>query len=321
MNAKKTICLFLTLFMLVFLSACGSQQEVSDSGDEGNENSKSYQTHTETNNTRNDSRQIPTEAEIQAMLNNGDIDVFWAVEEDTFSLPDTVSAYKVEAVDGDAVWNALFSQNVLVSRHQFGEYSEMLITLDGTEYTGRLYNTGLIEFGGLSEFPTALSSNHLMDALSGFTGMDWNLGEPDDTDDTSTYYQFSVDRIVIDRKGYSVGENRYPGPFAAFDSSYVSISVPFRLGTRGDTLVSTDLVSLEQAKTLCRTDFLAQCDYPQIIVFDHAELVYYYQAQQQMLLPAWRITGTSYGLSDDGALSSGATVRRLIDAQTGELFW
>lgn len=309
MTLKKSMLLCLTLFTFLLLPSCGSRENVPES---------------ETVNTQpsiaDDVNEMPTEAEIKAMLSSGAIDVLWAVEEDTFSLPDTISAYTVEAVDGDSVWNALFSQNDLVLRQQFNGYSDMLITLDGTEYTGRLYNTGLIEFSGLSEFPTALSYKNVMDTLSGFTSMDWTLGEPDDVTDTATYYQFSVDGIKVDRKGYSVGEDSYSGPFASFDSSCVTISIPFCLGTNGDTLVSTDFVPLEQIKTLCRTDFLAQADFPAIIVFDHAEMVYYYQAQKQVLLPAWRITGINHYLSGDGTLSSNV-VTRLIDAQTGELHW
>ena len=315
MNLKKSMCLYLALSMCLLLCACGKQGNVSDSQKIDEQSPKTDQSFMEGN-----THQIPTETEIQAMLNNGDIDVIWAIDEDTFSLTTDIPAYKVEAVDGDTVWSALFSQNDLVLRQQFGEYSEMLITLDGTEYSGRLYNTGLIEFSGLTEFPTALSSENVMNALSGFTGMDWILGEPDDSTDTSTYYQFSVDGIIIDRKGYSVGEGSYTGPFASFDSSFVSISVPFRLGAKGGTLTSSESVSSEQAETLCRVDLKAQADFPIVVVFDHSELVYYYQAQQQMLLPAWRITGTFYDLSSEGTLSSGITVR-LIDAQSGELFW
>lgn len=315
MTLKKSMFLCLTLFALLLLPACDSQENVSETGTVTNQMPESVQP-----STSGDVSQMPTEAEIQVMLGNGDVDVFWALEEKAFSIPDEIFAYTVETVNGDAVWDTLFSQNDLVLRQQFGEYSEMLITLEGTEYTGRLYDAGLIEFSGLSEVPTSLSPENVMNALSGFTGMDWILGEPDDTTDTSTYYQFSVDGIIIDRKGYRVGEDSYAGPFVSFDSSYVSISVPFCLGAKGDALVSTDYVSSEQVKTLCRTDFLAQADFPTIIVFDHVEQVYYYQAQQQMLLPAWRITGAIYSLADDGTLSFGATAR-LIDAQSGELFW
>lgn len=319
MTIKKPICLCLTLFMLLFLPACNSQPG-NPNLDESEQSSETHPSHSGVIASEDVSIQVPTEAEIQSMLENGEIKILWAVEEAASSQSADVSVYNVESVDGDAVWNTLFSQDDLISRQQFNGYSDMLITLDETEYTGRLYNTGLIEFSGLSESPTALSTENVMNALSGFTGMDCTLGEPDDAADTSTYYQFSVDGIIIDRKGYSVGEDSYSGPFASFNSSYVSISVPFRLGTKGDTLVSTDFVSLEQVNTLCRADFLAQADFPTIIVFDHAELVYYYQAQQKMLLPAWRITGTFYGLSGDGALYAGTTAR-LIDAQTGELFW
>ena len=70
---------------------------------------------------------------------------------------------------------------------------------------------------------------------------------------------------------------------------------------------------------MCNADLLAQVDFPMVVVFDHAELVYYYQAQQQMLIPAWRLTGTSYQ-TDGGTLHPSITTR-LIDAQTGELFW
>lgn len=315
MTLKKSMLLCLALFTLLILPACGSQENGSESATSANQ-----ATGTGQSSKANAVSQMPTEAEIQAMLSSGVIDVLWVVGEDSFSPPDTITAYTVEAVNGDAVWNALFSQDDLVLRQQFNEYSDMLITLDGTEYTGRLYNTGLVEFGGLSESPTALSFENVMNALSGFTGMDWTLGEPDDAADTSTYYQFSVDGIMIDRKGYSVGEDSYSGPFASFGSSYVGIYIPFCLEAKGDSLVSDRFVSSEQVKTLCRTDFLAQADFPTIIVFDHAELVYYYQAQQQMLLPAWRITGAIYSLADDGTLSS-STATRLIDAQTGELHW
>lgn len=114
----------------------------------------------------------------------------------------------------------------------------------------------------LPEFPAALSPENLMGALSDFTGMDWTFGKPDDVSDTSTYYQFSVDEIIIDRKGYSVGENSYTGPHAVFDSSYMAISVPFRLGASKDTVSSFDFISSEQAKTLCNADLLAQVDFP-----------------------------------------------------------
>ena len=108
----------------------------------------------------------------------------------------------------------------------------------------------------LPEFPAALSPENLMGALSDFTGMDWTFGKPDDVSDTSTYYQFSVDEIIIDRKGYSVGENSYTGPHAVFDSSYMAISVPFRLGASKDTVSSFDFISSEQAKTLCNANVI-----------------------------------------------------------------
>lgn len=315
MNLKKNMCLSLVILMFLLLCACENQEDVPASENANKNILETGQSYTEV-----DTHKIPSEAEILAMLNDGDINVFWGMDEDTFSLSSNISAYIVEVVDGDTIWNALFSENDLVLRQQFGEYSEMLISLDGTEYTGRLYNTGMIEFSNLSEIPAALSSEHLMDTLSDFTGMDWTLGEADDAADTSTYYHFSVDGITIDRNGYSVGEAIYTGPFAMMDSSYVTISIPFRLGAKGNTLVTSDFISCEQAQKLCTVDLLAQTDFPTVVVFDHSELVYYCQAKQQMLLPAWRITGTWYSLSSDGALSSVTTVR-LIDAQTGELHW
>ena len=192
MTAKKTVYLGLSLFMLVSLSSCGRQPNASDSQ------------HKE--DTGDDLCQIPAEAEIQAVLDNGEVKVFWAIEENVFSQPAAVSIYETETVDGDAVWDALFSQYELTSRQQLDGYSKMSITLDGAEYAGQLYNTGMIEFSNLPEFPAALSPENLMGALSDFTGMDWTLGKSDDVSDTSTYYQFSVDEIIIDRKGYSVGE-------------------------------------------------------------------------------------------------------------------
>lgn len=320
MTAKKTVYLGLSLFMLVSLSSCGRQPNASDS--QHKEDTETYQTLDEaddTEDTGDDLCQIPAEAEIQAVLDNGEVKVFWAIEENVFSQPAAVSIYETETVDGDAVWDALFSQYELTSRQQLDGYSKMSITLDGAEYAGQLYNTGMIEFSNLPEFPAALSPENLMGALSDFTGMDWTLGKSDDVSDTSTYYQFSVDEIIIDRKGYSVGEDSYTGPHAVFDSSYMAISVPFRLGASKDTVSSSDFISSEQAKTLCNADLLAQVDFPMVVVFDHAELVYYYQAQQQMLIPAWRLTGTSYQ-TDGGTLHPSITTR-LIDAQTGELFW
>ena len=319
MNTRKsTIYLSFILSMLLLLSACGGRPKESDSGEDNRQNTETYQSNTETNKPNN-SNLAPTEAEIQSILDNGEVKVFWAVEESVFSQSGGVSVYETETVNGDAVWNVLFSPDDLISRQRFDEYSDMTITLDGSEYAGRLYNAGLIEFSGLSEIPTGLSPEYLMGSLAGFTGMNWALVEPDAAD-TLTYYQFSVDGIMIDQKGYSVGEEFYNGPILMIHSSGVAISIPFCLGAKGDTLAASDFISSAQAETLCTVDLLAQAGSPTVVVFDHAELVYYYQAQRQMLLPAWRVYGTFYALFNDGNVYSGTTTR-LIDAQTGELFW
>lgn len=320
MNIRKSaVSLCLALFMLLLLSACGGRPKAADSGEDNRQDAETYPSNTGTNKPNN-SNQAPTEAEIQSVLDNGEVKVFWTVEEGVFSQSGGVSVYETETVNGDAVWNALLSQADLISRQQFDEFADMTITLDGTEYAGRLYHWGLIEFINLSEFPAALSPEHLMETLAGFTGTDLALDESDAAADTLTYYQFSVDGITIDRKGYSAGEDVYGGPIAMFSPSYVAISIPFCLGAKGDTLAASDFISSAQAEALCTVDLLAQAGSPTVVVFDHAELVYYYQAQRQMLLPAWRVYGTFYDLFSDGNVYSGTTTR-LIDAQTGELFW
>lgn len=175
MTVKKPICLCLALFMLLLPSACNGQSENPDSKGKDKQDSETYQSHSGTGKTDDIFVQVPTDAEIQSMLENGEIKILWAVEEDTFSQSAAVSVYNTESVDGDTVWNALFSKEDLLSRQQLGGYSKMSITLDGGEYVGQLYDSGLIEFNNLSEFPSALSSAHLMGTLSNFTGMRYLL--------------------------------------------------------------------------------------------------------------------------------------------------
>ena len=293
---------------------------VKKASDEINENSDVMFSENE-NAIDNDNHRIPEKAEIQSVLNNDGNGVFWDIKEESFLIDDS-SAFDVVPVDGNTVWNKLFADMDLVSEQNTGEDSEIwnfTLKEGEVECTGQLYKEGGIEFSDLSERVSVLYPEKLTEELSDFTGMDCTLGKSEDNDEINEYL-FSVDGIPIYSNGYAIGEVVYPGPSIRTNDIYTYIYIPFVLESKGENVQNSDLLSAGQIEKLCRTDLEKQMDFPEVVVFDCAEFVYYYQAQKQMLLPAWHITGTSYCLYDNGTLCPIATAR-LIDAQTGEVYW
>lgn len=297
----------------VFLTVgCGIQKKVSEQMNSISE---------DINEIDNNSHRSPEEAEIQSVLENNGNSIFWDVEEMSL-LADNTLIYNVKAVDGKAVWNVLFSDEELISERYHGEDSEIwefTVRENGIDCTGRLYEGGNIEVLGLTEKMSTLYAEKLMAELSDFTGMDCCLDE-NESNDQAAEYMFSIGEKVVYSDGYSIGENVYPGPTVLVDDEYISFYIPFVLEGKEDKLDVADLLSAEQVETLCRADLTAQMDLPEVVVFDYVEQVYYYQVQQQQLRPAWHIIGSSYCLDDNGTLHSVITAR-LIDAQTGEIYW
>ena len=260
---------------------------------------------------------IPAEDKIRQMLEAGESGIYWAVE-DGFSRTGDITVYETVSLDVP-LWDKLFSQVEIVSREEWPSHAYLTVSIEGLEYSVDVV-AHAIGFFNRPEHPDILAPETLMAALSGITGMDWKQEEQVYED--RVYYRNCVDGLPVDRSIYFVGENGYSGPYLGVFAESVDICVPFRLGPGAGTVEAGTFVTPEEVELVCSAYWQPRLDLvdfsPEIVIFDRAELVYYYQAQLQQLLPAYSVTGRQCMIGSLGRFDI-KYIAHLIDAQTGEL--
>lgn len=297
---KKRALFFLTLLLLL-LSACGKGGGEADPTEGGGQTSG-----------------VPAEDEIRAMLERGEGGVYWAVDENDFARSEPVTVYSASPFVGD-LWDALFSEVQVVSQEKFDDVANRTVLIDGQEY--KVTASALeIAFYRMPARPALLEPETLLPALSGLTGTEWAEAPPREGQG-STKYLCRVDGLWIDDNGYFEGETLYRGPSVDMSDPNIGICVTLTLGAAGESIAASDLTGPELVEAVCTAydrSALSKFQSQFVMVYDSAELRYYYEGKQGKLLPAFAVYGTDHYLADEGRLVAYPT-SMLIDARTGEI--
>lgn len=260
----------------------------------------------------------PTEDAIRAMLEDGRSGVYWAVDEADFARSDPVTVYSASPFEGH-LWDTLFPDVEVVSQEKFDDVVNMAVLIDGQEFNAAAFPLE-IEFYRMPARPALLEPSQLLPALSDLTGTEWSE-EPPHREQETTKYLCQVDGLFIDDRGYFVGEMLYCGPSVDMSDSNIGICVTLTLGAAAESISASDLVGPGFIKAVCTAydqsafgEFKSQF----VMVYETAELRYYYEGSQRRLLPAFVVYGTNHYLDDEGRLIAYPT-SMLIDAQTGAI--
>lgn len=226
----------------------------------------------------------PDAEKIRATIAAEDAEVYWLAE--GVSAPEHVTCYSVSELDLAAFWD---------------ELSQKLPTAAGQITSGTLSVSG-----GAEQIQT------ILDALQEATGTAFTeVSLADDDAACQCCYAQTIDGLHLDTEGYVADKTSViPGSLVAvYEDGRVSVQTPLCPGQTFRTLERTELISPEEAQTLC-TFYYQSYGLPCVTVVTGLELVYYHVDGE--LRPAWRFDETWYP-SENGHLKS-----QMIDAQTGE---
>lgn len=352
---KRWRLILILLCALALLPGCG-EQDTALQEDQATEAVIASPQNDET--TAERSVDLSDEASIVALLsgieNNASI-LLWGDGLEEPKLPELITIYETEKLDGQTIWNELLQTLLpgaeIISTENIGDFGEdqnITFTINGKRYLAAIYNAGDVEI-----YPAPVSAESALTTLCAGTGMDYvqiatgeeltvyyklKEGITEDIllqkmeEDPESYmdcfdiveeasgsaeYAFTVDELNISTEGY--GESIGPNVSMDVDSSFLGISNYFRLGQALESVSGDSLFSLDLTKTLVQTYVESTSgSKPSITKIDQIQLVYYCDWNTQKLLPGWSLTGTKYSLSNDGALRSFSR-SYLLDAQTGEI--
>lgn len=303
-----------------------------------------------------------TPSEIILYLNSMATDenkVFWRASTDEIFLPEQISIYQVNAIEGSLLWKEL-CQSIpdieLLSEETISDNDSskrITFSISGKEYEAIVYSNGQIDFipapcaaetilavltdefeMGYIQTATGEEINTFYCLKPGITEEDaqakLNLGidaymdcfeEVQETTDLQEY-SFTLDGLVIDSIGYSTSAGMiYPGPSLNVSTreDYMGVGIYFQLEDVYELIDSDFLFSLELSCELIETyaESIAW-GAATLTIFDSVALVYYYDWDEQLLLPAWQFNGIQYRINPTGSLSQYSR-SYLVDAQTGQI--